>query len=357
MWRTVLVLWSVSRLATLSLGVALTATLGWHKLLAPWQDQPWQALTGWDSVYYITISHLGYEPGRTLAFFPLYPAMIWLVREATGAGDALAALAVANLALLPALAGLYVIARDRLSEQHARRAVLYLLLSPYAFALAMAYTEGLFLALAVWAFVLVDRRRDAWAVPLAFGAGLARVSGLALVAPLAWIAWKRRSPATALAAAAPVLAFAVHAAWLEHTVGDPLGMVHAQRLWGGEPAFPLETLYTQFRLFAEHLDPFPLARGLTVVGYLALLVPLLRLKRFAAYRTPDTLYVLGIFVMPLASSLLTSVGRFGLVAFPLFLVLSDIGIRRESVHQAVLVFAPVLQIIIFATVALGYEPP
>ncbi len=57
-----------------------------------------------------------------------------------------------------AMVGLYVLARDRLSEDHARRSVLYLVLSPYAFALAMAYSEGPFLAFIVWLFVLSDRR-------------------------------------------------------------------------------------------------------------------------------------------------------------------------------------------------------
>jgi hypothetical protein len=221
----------------------------------------------------------------------------------------------------------------------------------------MAYSEGLFLALAVWTFVLVDRGRPELAIPLAFLAGLARVSGLALVAPLAYIAWRRRSPAAALAAAAPIAAFGAHAAWLEREVGDPLAMVHAQSLWGGEAAFPLVTLAEQFRLFAVELDPFPLARAITVIAYLALLVPLLRLRRFAPHRAEDALYVAGIFAMPLVSSLLISVGRFGLVAFPLFLVLADVGLRREAVHQAYVVFAPVIQVIVFATVALGYEPP
>ena len=69
------------------------------------------------------------------------------MRDVVHVGDAVAALLVSNLAVLAALVGLYVLARDRLSEDHARRSVLYLVLSPYAFALAMAYSEGPFLAL------------------------------------------------------------------------------------------------------------------------------------------------------------------------------------------------------------------
>jgi hypothetical protein len=235
--------------------------------------------------------------------------------------------------------------------------VLYLVLSPYAFALALAYSEGVFLALAVWTALMSDRRRDGWAAALGVLAGLARVSGLALVPAMLIVAWRRRTVTAAAAALAPAAGFCLHAAWLAHTVGDPLAMIHVQSQWGGEPAFPFVSLADQFRLFASTLDWFYLARGLTVIAYGLLLVPIVRRPAFAAHRAEDVLYVTAIFAMPLLSSVLISVGRFGLVAFPLFAALADVGLRREAVHQAYVVFAPVLQIIFFASVALGYRAP
>jgi hypothetical protein len=357
MWRRVLVVWSASRLAVLSLGYLLTVELGWHRVLQPWQTTWVRAVTGWDSVFYIRISHTGYRPGKLEAFFPLYPLMIRAVRDVARVGDAVAALAVSNLALLAALAGLYVLARDRLSEEHARRSVLYLVLSPYAFALAMAYSEGPFLAFTVWLFVLSDRERDLEAAPLAYAAGLTRVTGLALVPPLALRAWRRRTVSAWALAVAPILGFATYAAWLQHAVSDPLGMVHVQSQWGGHPAFPLVSLGDQFWRFATTRDVFFLARGLTVIAYLALLIPLIRQERFRPTRAEDVLFVAGVFAMPLLSSVLQSVGRFGLVAFPLAFVMADLGLRRESWHRAYVVFAPTAQIIFFTSVALGYRPP
>ena len=63
MWRRVLVVWSASRLAVLSLGYLLTVELGWHRALQPWQTRWVRAVTGWDSVFYIRISHVGYHRG------------------------------------------------------------------------------------------------------------------------------------------------------------------------------------------------------------------------------------------------------------------------------------------------------
>ena len=357
MLRRVLVVWSASRVAVLTLGALLTAQLGWHRALQPWQTVPFRALTGWDSVYYVRISHTGYHHGRDVAFFPLYPAAIWLTREVTRVGDAVAALAVSNAAVLAGLLGLYVLGRDRLSEAHARRGVLYLVLSPYAFALTMAYSEGLFLALATWLFVLSDRERDLAAAPLAFAAGLTRITGLALVAPLALRAWRRRTWSSFLAAVAPIAAFGCHAAWLDHTVGDPLAMVHVQARWGGHPSVPPVSLVDQFLRFSDTHNVFFLVIGVTVVAYLALIVPLVRNPRFAATRAEDLLFVGCVFAMPLLSSVVQSVGRFGLVAFPLVLVMADLGLRSQRVHRAYVVYAPTAQIILFAAAALGYRPP
>ena len=39
MWRRVLVVWSASRVAVLSLGYLLTVELGWHRALQPWQTR------------------------------------------------------------------------------------------------------------------------------------------------------------------------------------------------------------------------------------------------------------------------------------------------------------------------------
>ncbi|MGN6380013.1 MAG: hypothetical protein ACTHNU_13755 [Gaiellales bacterium] len=355
--RWVVGLWLASRLVVGAVGVLLTRELGWHRALAPWQAQPWTALTGWDTVYYVDVSHHGYRPGLSVAFFPFFPMLMWLWRELTGTGDAIASMAVSNLAVLAGMAGMYVLARDRLGERHAQRSILYLVLSPYAFCLVLAYSEGLFLAAVTWLYVLSDRGRDRWAIPLAFAGGLTRPTGAALVLPLALRARHRGTVSAWLLAAAPGLALVAHSAWLWHAVGDPLAMVHVQSRWGGHPSFPLVPLLDQFWRFITTRDVFYLARGLAVIAYLSLLVPILRSPRFERTRWEDVLYVAGIFALPLFSGVLFSVGRFGLVAFPLAFALADIGLRRATVHRAYVAFAPSLQFILFASAALGYRPP
>ena len=355
--RNIVVLWSASRVAVVLLGWLLSTRLGWHRVLEPWQRQPWTALTGWDSVYYIRIAHDGYAKGPRVAFFPLYPLLIRAAETLIGLGDALASLAVSNGCALIGLAGIYVLGRDRLSPQHAWRAVLYLVLSPYAFALVLAYSEGVFIALASWLFVFSDRRRHLPAAALGVLAGMTRVNGLALIAPLALVAWRRRSAADAVVAAAPAAGLGLHMLWLWHAVGDPLAFVHAQGHWGGHASFPPLALGEEFWQFAQTGRAIHLLSGLTVVVYLALLVPILRRSGFVRHRWEDALYVLGIFALPLLAGVLQSSGRFGLLAFPLFFALADLGLRHPSLHRAYVVFAPVIQVLAFGYVALGYLVP
>jgi Mannosyltransferase (PIG-V) len=357
MWRRVLVLWSASRAAIIGLGVLVTSELAWHRPIEPWQTQPWQALTGWDSVYYIRISQDGYSPGPTNAFFPLYPLLIRIFREVTGLSDAVSALAVANGAALLALAGLAVLARDRLGDAMSRWGPIYLVLSPFAFALSLAYSDGVFLALAIWLFVAADRNRVLAVAVLGLLAGLSRINGVTLVAPLLWMAWKRRSRTLAAAAFAPLAGLGLFMALLRHEVGDSLAMVHVQKEWGGAPTFPPFALIDELSRFSTDHQPIHLLSFVVLVAYLSLLVPLVRSPVFAEHRWEDVLYVAGVFLLPLTSGILQSSGRFGLLAFPVFLVLADLGLRHRTFHRAYMVFAPTAQIVLFSYVALGYLVP
>jgi hypothetical protein len=134
-------------------------------------------------------------------------------------------------------------------------------------------------------------------------------------------------------------------------------MVRIQSQWGGHASFPLWPEIDQFWRFATTHDVFYLARGLTVIAYLLLLIPIWKRRAFRATRDEDVLYVAGVFIMPLLSSVLYSVGRFGLVAFPLAFSMADLGMRRPTAHRAYVVFAPTIQFLLFAAAALGYRPP
>src|SRR4051794_17271203 len=142
----------------------------------------------WDSWHYVRIAEQGYlPPGLPCcdqAFFPGYPALMAALAPLLGGSVLAAGLLVSWLAGGTAAALLH-----RLAEQQrpgsGRWAVALLAVAPFGIFLSAVYTEAVFLALALGAWLLAGRRRWWWAGVLAAGACAVRVNGLFLVAALA----------------------------------------------------------------------------------------------------------------------------------------------------------------------------
>ncbi len=117
---------------------------------------------------------------------------------------------------------LRTVARERLGEEGAKRAVLYLAIQLLALYLQAAYSESLDLMLALLAFVLAERG-CCGAAGVAVGlALLTRSAGLALVPPLLWIACRRGD---AIARLVPGIAlFAAFPRMLWSAVGRSMGL-------------------------------------------------------------------------------------------------------------------------------------
>ncbi|HZI19571.1 MAG TPA: hypothetical protein VEY09_13350 [Pyrinomonadaceae bacterium] len=149
----------------------------------------------WDAPHYLDLASEGYVAegveARWIVFYPLYP---WLVRLAAFfVRDYLAAaFLVSGLASVALGLVLYRLARLDETEEVALGSVFFLLIFPTAYFLHVGYTESLFLALTVGAF-LAARRRVWWAAGLlGFLCGLTRVNGLLLVPALAAEAYLQR---------------------------------------------------------------------------------------------------------------------------------------------------------------------
>jgi len=142
----------------------------------------------WDTVWYLKIAAFGYSPqDGTFAFMPLYP---WLARGlgALTGNYLLAALLISNLACLAALLLFYEVARgETRNKEVALWGTFFLVAFPSSFFLFTAYTDALFLALvlAAWLFA----RRDNWLVAglLAALATLCRLQGALMSVVLLWM--------------------------------------------------------------------------------------------------------------------------------------------------------------------------
>lgn len=99
----------------------------------------------------------------------------------------LAALVISTLAAYIALYLLYTLTASEHDERTARWAVVLFVCYPAAFYLMAGYTESLFIALVLGAWLSVNKRRYVLAGILAFLAALTRVQGAVLGLPFAYL--------------------------------------------------------------------------------------------------------------------------------------------------------------------------
>ena len=208
-----------------------------HPLLDGWAR--------WDAAHYIALARFGYSDANPsidsgFGFFPLFSLLMRaLVRLAfvpvTDGALAVVGIVIANAAFLAAVALVARWSAATFGDDAARTTVALLCCSPFAFFFAAAYSESLFLLLAVGALMLA--RRSRW-VAAALVAGLAsgtRLVGIALLPAILLLAIRRRASLrdmlaiTALAGHG-LIAFSLYQLW---RAGSPTAYFTAQANWGG----------------------------------------------------------------------------------------------------------------------------
>jgi hypothetical protein len=321
------------------LGLVMMAWLGlvWGPLVMRpglWRafpDQRWlDGWARWDSGWYWTIADHGYRfqppAPSNVNFFPLYPLLSWLVglplRLLLSAEHAfyLGGMLVSQVAFACAAAGLLRLGRDLVGEAGARRAVWLFCLFPFSMFFSAVYTEALFAALAIWAFVFAREERW-WAASLL--AGLAAVTripgflvGLALGIEYLRVRRFRRLDRHALALCVIPLPLLGYLGYLWAKFGNPLLFVSTQTgSWGR--GLGVRHFVDGWRAVRHgpgvlaYLDGWYLA---LVAAAVALLVPVWR-----RLGPSLAIFVATSLVMTVGTGL-PGAGRYISVLFPLFLV-------------------------------------
>jgi len=342
-----------------------------HALLALWLR--------FDATAYLHIVDWGYAFPNQAAFFPLYPLLIAAVRLILGPShELLGAMLISNLGTLAAFVGLAKLAVDEGHDaRETRGAVLALAAYPLAFFLGAAYTEGPFIALAVWG--LWAMRRGHWyrAAACVFLAALARPTGLILVAPLLcefgrqhdwWRAWGRaperpRGRAAfqgvalqgGAALAAGPLGIGLFALYCAARYGDPLAWLHAQSAYWGRSVEPIWQAVHDTAVYFFGLPLLGLKQDKQLVDVVPLVVVLVMTIALAR-RQPlaFTLYLAGLLYLVISSpyiidapnqhhAVFLSAGRYMLPAVPLYLAAGRGAARSPRAGGLILAACVVVQ--------------
>jgi hypothetical protein len=332
----VLGLWLLTRAATL----IVVAAGGWlfvDDAVVPFL-QRWNQ---WDVPHLVAVASSGYGTRPTgvplEAFFPGLPLLLAAL-HAVGVDYLAAGLLISFVA-----GAVAVVALGRLGDLDGgpgvgRRAVLFLLLSPGAVFLAAGYTEALFLAFAIPAWLAARRERWLVAGLLAAGACSVRVSGVFLVVALAVHyavgdgGVRRRGLRGAPALLLPAVPLALFMLHLQARTGNWLAWQAAQEEgWSRRLTDPVTALLTTWDGAFDAAQP-PLWqwtwRYEIVVVFLSLAFTGWLLWR---RRWGESVYV-GLTLAALAtSSWYFSVPRATLLWFPLWIALATWSMRARWV--------------------------
>ena len=298
----------------------------------------------WDSGWFLRIARHGYgsDTRNAPAFFPLYPGMMAVLGRLLGGRYALAGLLIAYGSCIAAFELLWRLAARHLAPGATFRAVFYVAIFPTALFLQAVYSESLYLALVLAAFSLAEARRWPLAATAAGLALLTRSSGVAVVAGVAVLAWP--SPrALAWVAGAALAIFALFPLTLLVQANNAWAFLHSQSEWDRRlsPAGPFGGIWdalTGLGAAAKgSTHHHALAVNLEAIGFLLLFLALLPAvwRRFGpAYGVFATLSLALPLSFPAGDFALLSLPRFGLVIFPFFFVLAELG-RAPRVHTLI----------------------
>lgn len=337
--RSALGVWLLSRVA-----VVVVSTAGAGLLAAgDHLDGFWARWNRWDTTLLIEIAQYGYggnpaekpDPGLP-AFFPGFPLVLRLLHTVIPNWT------VAAMAISLVSSAVLLVALARLGEFEGpagtgRWAALALAISPTAVFLFAGYTESLFLAFALPAWLLARRGRWEWAVMCAALASCVRITGLFLALALivefvlqavrarrdgGFPIWRWVLPVV------PFLPLAAYSLYLYTRTGDLTAWLAAQKAgWGREMVGPWQALTTTWdaAFYVNNEFTWSFRAELVAAAIGVALTVALAVRR----RWPEFVYVGTQVGALITSSFYLSIPRSALLWFPLWLMLGWLGARHR----------------------------
>lgn len=277
----------------------------------------------WDSFWYLKIAEEGYEyqSGQmsSIAFFPLYPGLIYLGSKIPFITPALAGWIVSTSALLVGMIFLYKLVKQFHPDIDPLEPISLLLIFPTAFFLNSIYTESLFLALSIIFFYYLFRKNFLLAAVFLAIASLCRINGLFLFVPFMYEYFKTYGVkkffninlTSFLIAPLGILGFMFYQ-YLQFS--EPLAFLKSQMEWGRK--FVLNTTHFQLESSASYAN---LSTDL-LFFVVSIVVGILLLR----FRVSYGLYVLATTLIAISTGTLMSISRFSLILFPIFILVASV---------------------------------
>ena len=308
-------------------------------LLATYDLPRWiYSWANFDGVHYLTIVEKGYlGTGLIQAFFPGYPLLVGLANLLVG-NALVAGLLISNLSMILLMYVFYRLVTDVWNSDLAWRSLIVMLLFPTSFFLGALYTESLFLLIVMGSFWSAHHRRWWLAGSLAALAAATRVVGVMLVPALALelFLYIRTQKSQQLISywkhwlaitwgASGLLAYMVY---LQRVFADPLYFFHVQSEFGGgrQESIVLypQVVWRSIKILLTY-RPIDLKYFAFILEFVAGVGAVLGLIfSFKQIKWSYLLFSLGAVLVPTLTGTFSSMPRYIMVAFPLYIIIAQV---------------------------------
>lgn len=318
------------------------------------QRQGYIGATTWanfDGVHYLSIAQSGYFQYEQ-AFFPLFPLLIKMLSFLTFGNYVWAGMILVYVSLFLWLFVFYKLLQMDYKVLIIRWALIFSMFFPTAFFFGALYTESLFLLLVIMAFYTA--RKKQWVLAGLF-VGLAsatKLIGIFLLPAILlefYLAYKQQFFSKKHLVSLCMMVFlsisgiVIYMGYLWKVYADPLFFIHAQPAFGanrsgGEIILLPQVLFRYIKIFLT--VPFSqydfwialLECNVFFLSFFILLLGFWKKKIRLSYILFSFLAIVG----PTATGSLSSIPRYVLVAFPVFIFLGMISSRKTKVLLLIL---------------------
>lgn len=329
----------------------------------------WGQWANFDGVHYLAIAQDSYlTTGFVQAFFPLYPLLLrWL------GGGLASGLLISHLFFILSLFVFYKLIRLDFNKKTAINSILFLVLFPTSFYLVAVYNESLFLFLSLAAFLAMRKKRWFLSALLIGLSSATRITGIFLVPALVYEYITRnfkiqitndKQTSKSKYIKLIILSLISVSGWLFYSLylnkhfNDPFLYAHVQQSFGAQRTtdkliLPYQVIWRYLKMiftvqknswlyysvWLEFLSSLS-ALGLLIWGF------------FRKIRKSYLIYALPALLLPTLTGTFSSMPRYVLILFPIFMVLGQI--KSKWVRGALLILSTGLLVLSTALFTQGY---
>ena len=278
--------------------------------------------------------------------FPVYPLSIRYLGTVFKIDYKLAGFLISNIALFISVLVFYRLVQFDFSRRTAQRSVWYLLIFPTAFFFTMVYTESLFFLLSLLVFYFALQKKWLMCGIIGFLAAATRVQGVLLFIPILWEYFHQEKKAKPNIVPLALIPAGLASFFLYHYLrtGDLFAFLRAQQNWDRK-LFDFGNFFN-FGLSGPEKANFYLEAFFVLI---LLAVCFLALNRM---RTSYFIYLIMSIAIPLLTGTFESMARYGLVIFPVYILLGQLGKNRD--FDRVYTFVSVLLLALSTILIVNY---